>query len=256
MRRFRRSPNPVYFEDPQVDGEVRPIFAWHEIDKDLGLGGGCGAVVRPSGALGGDRPAGDHRRQGRLPEHRYADTTSGGWADLAAGLKYAIIDDKAHEFILTPGVTVGLPTGNDRVFQATGDGTINPFVSVGKGFGKLRLLGNVGGIIPVDGDAETYQIRYSAQIDYTTCRYFVPFVAWNAFTVLSQGEGFTTDFEGFDLFNFGAQKADGYTQSVVGAGFRSLLTDRLQFGFAYELPVSSPEGIFESRFTVDFIWRF
>lgn len=73
--------------------------------------------------------------------------TSGGWADLAAGLKYAVIDDKAHEFILTPGVTVGLPTGNDRVFQATGDGTINPFVPVGKGFGKPRLLGNVGGII-------------------------------------------------------------------------------------------------------------
>jgi hypothetical protein len=32
--------NPVFFEDPQINSEIRPIFAWHGVDKDMGLGGG------------------------------------------------------------------------------------------------------------------------------------------------------------------------------------------------------------------------
>lgn len=247
--------NPVFFEDPQINSEVRPIFAWHGISDDLAGGGNAQLYAIQARWAVTDRLAIIAVKDGYLniDAEGYQDS---GWADISAGLKYAIIDNKEAQFILTPGVTLDLPTGNDEVFQAGGDGKINPFVSVGKGFGNLRLLGNVGGIIPIDGNAETSQLRYSAQIDYTTCQYFVPFVAWNAFTVLTEGNGLGTDFEGFDLFNFGSQHAEGYTQSVIGVGFRSQLTEKLHFGFAYEFPVSSPEGVFDERFTVDFIWRF
>lgn len=248
--------NPVFFEDPQINSEVRPIFAWHGISKDLGLGGGDAQLyaVQARWAVT-DRLAIIAVKDGYLnvdtPKY-----TSGGWADIAAGVKYALIDDKESEFILTPGLTYEFPWGNDRVLQGNGDGTWNPFISVGKGFGKLRLLGNIGGIIPNNGNEETAQLHYSAQIDYTTCQYFVPFVAWNAFTVLSEGNGPAVNFEGFDLFNLGSSKASGKTQSVLGVGFRSRLTAKLDFGFAYEFPVSEPEGVFGDRYTVDFIWRF
>lgn len=248
--------NPVFFEDPHVHSEIRPIFAWHNIDKDLGLGGGdaqlyalqarwavtdrLAIIAVKDGYLNVDTPA-------------YSDS---GWADISAGVKYAIIDDRENEFILTPGLTFEFPTGNDEVFQGNGDGTWNPFISAAKGFGRLRVTANIGGIIPNDQDEETSQLHYSAQLDYTTCKYFIPFVAWNAFTVLDSGDGFATKFEGFDLFNFGAQDAEGRTQSVLGVGFRSKLTDWLHFGAAYEFPISSPEGLFEERFTFDFIVRF
>lgn len=248
--------NPVFFEDPQIHSEIRPIFAWHNIDKDLGLGGGdaqlyalqarwavtdrLAIIAVKDGYLNIDTPAYDDN----------------GWADISAGFKYAIIDDKENEIIVTPGLTFEFPTGNDEVFQGNGDGTWNPFISAAKGFGKLRLMANIGGIIPMDQDEETTQLRYSAQIDYTTCQYFIPFVSWNAFTVLDQGDGFATNFEGFDLFNFGAQRAEGETQSVLGVGFRSYLTQRILLGAAYEFPISSPEGLFENRFTVDLIFRF
>ena len=40
-----------------------------------------------------------------------------GWMDLAAGFKYALIDDVENQFILTPGLTVHLPTGDKEVCQ-------------------------------------------------------------------------------------------------------------------------------------------
>lgn len=248
--------NPVFFEDPQIHSEIRPIFAWHNIDKDLGLGGGDAQLYALQARWAvTDRLAIIAVKDGYLdidtPAYR-----DHGWADISAGVKYAVIDDRENEFIVTPGLTFEFPTGNDEVFQGNGDGTWNPFISVGKGFGKLRLMANIGGIIPNDQDEETTQLRYSAQIDYTTCRYFVPFVSWNAFTVLDQGDGFATKFEGFDLFNFGAQNAEGVTQSVLGVGFRSQLAERIFLGAAYEFPISSPEGLFEDRFTVDLILRF
>lgn len=250
--------NPVFFEDPQVNSEVRPIFMWHNIDDDFITAGGAAQLyaVQLRWAIT-ERLALIATKDGYVnfdPDAGVPDT--GGWADLAAGVKYAIVDDKDSEFIVTPGLTLELPTGNTRVFQGNGDGTWNPFISVGKGFGNLRFLGNIGGIIPMNFAEETAQIHYSFQVDYTTCRYFIPFAAVNAFTVVSEGTALPLDVEGFDLFNFGSSEAEGVTQFVTGVGFRSRLADSFDIGFAYEFPISSPRGLFGDRFTVDMIWRF
>lgn len=250
--------NPVFFEDPQINSEVRPIFAYHNIDNKFITQGGAAQLyaVQLRYALT-DRLALIAVKDGYInfdPDTALKKT--GGFADLAAGLKYALIDDKDSQFILTPGLTVELPTGNSRVFQGNGDGTWNPFISASKGFGRLRVTGNVGGIIPNNFAEETAQIHYSAQIDYTTCRYFIPFVSMNAFTVVSEGTSLPLTVEGFDLFNFGSSDANGYTLAVTGVGFRSRLASSLDFGFAYEFPVTSPRSLFGDRFTVDFIWRF
>lgn len=249
--------NPVYFEDPHVHTEIRPLFLYHNLGDDLGTGGSAQLYAVQARWAVTDRLAIIATKDGYInmdPDVGLPDT--GGFANIAAGVKYAIIDNREAQFIVTPGLTIELPTGNTRVFQGNGDGAWNPFVSIGKGFGNLRILGNVGGIIPNNGNEETAQLHYSAQIDYTTCRYFIPFVSWNAFTVLSEADGPALDFEGFDLFNLGSADASGYTQSVLGVGFRSRLLDSLDFGFAYEFPISQPEGIFGDRFTIDFIWRF
>ncbi len=249
--------NPIFFEDPQINSEIRPIFAWHNIGDDLGTGGAAQLYAIQARWAVTDRLAIIATKDGYINlDPDVGIPADDGWADIAAGVKYAVIDNKDAQFILTPGITFEFPTGNSRVFQGNGDGTWNPFISAGKGFGNLRFLANFGAIIPNDGDEESTQLHYSAQIDYTVCRYFIPFAAWNAFTVISEGKGLPVDFEGFDLFNFGSSKADGMTQSVLGVGFRSRLLDRLDFGFAYEFPVSQPEGLFGDRFTFDFIWRF
>lgn len=250
--------NPIFFEDPQINSEVRPIFAWHNIDKDFVTQGGDAQLyaIQLRWAVT-ERLALIATKDGYInldPDQAIDD--SGGWADIAAGLKYALVDDKDAEFIFTAGLTFEFPAGNSRVLQGNGDGTWNPFVSAGKGFGRLRFLGNFGAIIPNNFAQETAQIHYSAQVDYTTCQYFIPFVAINAFTVLSEGSELPLDVEGFDLFNFGSTDAEGFTQAVTGVGFRSRLTQSFDIGFAYEFPITGPEGIFGDRFTVDMIWRF
>ncbi len=127
---------------------------------------------------------------------------------------------------------------------------------MGKGFGNFHITGNVGGIIPNNFAEETAQLRYSLQFDYKVHQYFIPFVAMNGFTVLSEGTALPLDVEGFDLINFGSSEANGFTQLVTGVGFRSRILESLDVGFAYEFPITSPRGLFGDRFTVDLIWRF
>ena len=81
-------------------------------------------------------------------------------------------------------------------------------------------------------------------------------MAVNAFTVLNDAKQLGLTVEGFDLINFGSSNASGRTQAVVGGGFRSRLLKNLDLGFAYEAGVTKPCGLFDDRFTVDFIWRF
>ena len=65
------------------------------------------------------------------PEGVLANDHSYGFADLAFGLKYALIDSAEHQLLITPGLTITIPTGNDQVFQGDG-GEWNLFVSAVK----------------------------------------------------------------------------------------------------------------------------
>jgi hypothetical protein len=182
-----------------------------------------------------------------------------GWADLAAGLKYALIDDREQQLIVTPGFTVTLPTGNERVFQGHGKGEENIFVSAEKGWDNFHVTGNLGFRIPNDLDTQTAQIHYSLQLDYFVCKYFIPFFVANGYTILTDGKDTASqslnavplNAEGYDLINFGASAAKGSTQLTVGGGARSKITKNADIGVAYEVGVIKPVGIFESRVTAD-----
>jgi hypothetical protein len=250
--------NPLFFEDPQINSELRPIFMQHNIHEDFLTGGGNVRVYAAQLRYAvTERLAIIATKDGYVefnPKHTL--THQGGAADLGAGLKYAVIDDKAHHFILTPGVKIEFPTGNESVFQGNGKGEWDLFVSTAKGWGDFHLTANVGARIPNDMDAETAQMHYSLQADYFTCRWFIPFVAMNAFTVLNNAKVLPIKVEGFDLINFGTSNGSGRTQAVAGAGFRSRLHKNVDLGFAYERGVTSPRGLFDDRYTVDLIFRF
>lgn len=252
--------NPLYFEDPHVNTEIRPIFAYHNIADDFLAGPGFVRyyALQLRYAVN-DRLAIIATKDGYIQTH-FSDAPSlsdEGWANLGFGAKYALIKDEENQFILTPGVKLEIPTGNEDVFQGTGDGEWDIFASAAKSWDKFRLLGNVGFRIPNNFDTQTAQAHYSLQAEYFTCRWFVPFVALNGFTVLSEGENpLPLETEGFDLINFGAPNADGFTQVVFGAGFRSRVLKNLDFGFGYETSLTSPEGIFDDRYTVDMVIHF
>lgn len=249
--------NPVFFETPLIQSEVRPIYALHRLDEDfLGVDADVTLFAAQLRWAINDRLAIIAVKDGYIELEPAGADGSYGWADIAAGLKYALIKDDEHQFIVTPGLTFEIPSGDDEVFQGNGDGELNLFVSAMKGWDDLHVTANIGGRIPFDSDAETTSLHYSLMVDYYTCRWFIPFVAVNAFTTLDDANVLPFDSEGFDLINFGSTDAGGTTQVAVGAGFRTRLTPEIDLGFAYEWGVAPDDDIFKDRLTIDLIWRF
>ena len=249
--------NPLFFEDPQIRSEVRPLFIYHNIHDSFATGGGIARVyaVQARWAVT-DRLAIIATKDGYIDLDLPGGGGEDGWADIGAGLKYALIDDRENQFILTPGFKFELPSGNRDVFQGNGKGEWNLFVSSAKGFGSFHVTGSAGVRLPNDWDKETASAHYSIQFDYHAHQYFIPFVAANGFTTLSDAEALPFKVEGYDLINFGSADAKGFTQITVGGGFRSRILTNLDVGVAYEVGVTRPRGLFDDRFTVDMIYRF
>lgn len=248
--------NPIFFEDAVIRSEIRPIFAYHNIHDDF-LGGGEAQLyaLQIRYALT-DRLAFIATQDGYLDIGNDALGNPDGWMDIALGFKYALIDDVENQFILTPGFTFHIPTGERDVFQGRGGGEWNLFVSTQKGYGNLHLSGNLGFRIPNNSDEQNSVMHYSAMVDYYTCRWFIPFISFNAFTVLDEGNNIPLNTSGYDVINFGASQAGGRTQGALGAGFRSRILDNVDLGVAYEKAVIRPEGLFDDRFTFDICIRF
>jgi hypothetical protein len=247
--------NPLFFEDPQINSEVRPIFAYHAID-DKFIGGHANYYALQLRYAVTDRLAIIATKDGYIQLRSKALPNKDGWADIGGGLKYALVDDKEHQFILTPGLKIEVPSGNERVFQGNGSGEWDLFLSSSKGFGDFHLTGSGGVRLPNDWDAETASAHYSLQLDRYFCQYFIPFVGFNGHTVMSEGKAQPFHIEGFDLINFGSQHAEGFTQIVFSTGLRSRLVKNVDVGFSYETSVTRPEGLFDHRYTFDLIWRF
>lgn len=260
--------NPIFFEDPKVTSEVRPIYMYHFLPNTFDYSGGSvplGGQVQVTAlqiryALT-DRLGLIASKDGYIefqPKHTLGHGY--GWADLAAGLKYVLINDEEHQFILTPGFTFTIPTGSRDVYQGNGSGVWNLFASAEKGFDQWHLTGNAGFNIPNNFGDNTAQMHYSLQVDYYTCQYFIPFLVGNGYTILSDGNRnllpVPLNTEGYDLINFGSTDASGTTQLSLGGGARSRLMKNLDVGVAYEVGVGNPVGIFQSRITADLIWRF
>lgn len=248
--------NPLFFESPLIQSEARPLFLYHKISDDF-IGGFARVEAVQLRYAVNDRLAVIATKDGYIQlRPRAAVPRADGWADIGVGLKYALVDDEKHQFILTPGFKFELPTGNRRVFQGNGDGEFNAFLSAMKGWGRVHATASIGGRVPVDFDKETSSLHYSFQLDCHVCQWFIPFAVVNGQTVLSEGKTTAFGVEGFDLINFGDSKSEGFTQVAVGGGFRSRLCKRSDIGLAFEKGVTSPKGLFDERFTVDLIVRF
>lgn len=249
--------NPIFFEDPVIRSEIRPIFAYHSIDNNFITGGGHATLYALQ-----IRYALTERLALIATQDGHFDIDSpglnvDGWMDLAAGFKYALIDDKKHNFILTPGLTFHIPTGDREVFQGRGGGEWNPFISFAKGFGDLHITGNLGVRIPNSTNEQNVMAHYSLMVDYYTCRWFIPFVTANFWTSLSDGTNVPgLRSEGYDVINFGSGNANGVTQGTVGFGFRSRVLSNVDFGIAYEVAAVRPYGLTNNRLTADLCIRF
>lgn len=193
-----------------------------------------------------------------------------GFANLAGGLKYAFILDPATGTAVSGTATVEVPTGNSDVFQGEGDGAINLILSGLRLIDRWQFAGAAGLQVPFS-DEQATSGWLSAHASYEICRHFIPMVEVNWFHVLDEGNGTgnfpkqvgglvpaAIDFEGGDLLNLGVANAGSNRDLVTAAfGFRSRLSESVDVGAAYEIPLTDDESsLMDERITVDLIWRF
>ncbi len=272
--------NPTLFDLALPTTNVHPIFLHHNLPERVAVPGG-------TVPMGGNvqvyalqfEIAFNERLSLVATKDGYVDIDAGtnplwsddsGFANLGAGLKYAFIYDPANALAVSGTATVEVPTGNHDVFQGEGDGALNLIVSGLKMFDDLQLAGGAGVKIPFDGQMAMTSFM-SGHISYEIVPWFIPLVEINWHHVLDPGDGtpsFFTQaggavplvaaFEGHDLLNFGAVNSFHNRDLVTAAfGFRSRITDSIDLGAAYEIPLTSEEkGIIDDRLTLDLIWTF
>lgn len=194
-----------------------------------------------------------------------------GFADLAVGIKHAVLRDDEKELALGYKIIVELPTGDDDVFQGNGSGNITPaFTFLKLWDSNVQFAGNIGVTVPFDDDEESMMFMQSYHLSMAIAERVFPLVELNHYHVLDAANGtshFNSQaggavpavalFDGDGLINVGSAQADGADLVTVAIGARGRILDNLDIGAAYEFPITDEEeSLYDSRFTVDVELRF
>lgn len=273
--------NPTLFDNALPQTNIHPIFMYHNLPSQIRLANG--ALLPMGGHVEiyalqfeyafNDRLSLVATKDGYVrirPDTPLVWSQQSGFANIAAGLKYAFILDPANSFALSGSAIYEFPLGNHDVFQGEGNGVLNLILSTVKMWDDLQVAAGGGVRLPFDGQQST-NMFISAHASYEVVPWFIPLVEVNWHHVLSAGNGrpnffnqvggavpVAASFEGNDLLNFGAANASQNRDLVTAAvGFRSRITESVDLGFAYEIPLTDDEeSIIDDRFTVDLVWRF
>lgn len=269
--------NPTLFDLAIPRTQVRPVFIHQKmpgrINSSLGkldLGGDFNVYALQFEYALNDRFSIVAMKDGYIDFNPDATLSrESGFADIAAGVKYALVLDPARQLAVSGSLTVEFPTGDDDVWQGNGDGAVGINVAAVKLSGCWQYAGALGVHLPFDTDAESTTGFASAHLGYNVTEKLYALAEVNWHHVFSSGNGnkqfnshvggavpSVAGFEGGDLVNFGAASP---SKDIVTAaiGLRYKLSGSADLGAAYEVPLTDEEdGIMKSRITVDLVFTF
>lgn len=252
--------NPAFFEDPRSLTELRLWFMNQTIPESNGLlAGGDFQVYALQARLAlTERLSFIAVKDGYISAQPDAGVPDAeGWADVAAGLKYALVRNPDKQFLLSAGFTYEIDLGAHRVFQGTGDGIWNPFLSAGWEFcPRTHYLTTFAYRLPNNGTDNSQSFIWSHHVDRQIGCRFYPAVELHWLHYTKSGEALPINFEGGDLINLGSADVAGNDLAVMAAGFAYKVSEAVQLAVAYEFPVSSREDILDERLTCNLILRY
>lgn len=270
--------NPTLFDLAVPSTNVRPIFIHHllpdEVNTtagDLPVGGDVQVYALQFEYALNERLSLVATKDGFVDFNPDSTLSSeSGFANLGGGVKYAFLLDPAAGHALSGTATFEFPTGNSDVFQGEGKGAVNLVLSGLKVIDEWQLAAGTGVSLPFSDESSTNGfISLHASREITP--WFIPLVELNCYQVLDAGDGTgnfdaqaggavpgLVEFEGHDFFNLGAANAgENRTLVTAAVGFRSQITDNIQTGIAYELPLTDDRNsVIEGRLTLDMFWTF
>lgn len=252
--------NPIFNETPLITTEIRPIYFHQKIPDNFPTGGGHIDVVAAQ-----IRVAITDRLGFLATTDGYAFTdfdndgplalpNEEGFADLAVGLKYALVYDPAAGEVVTLGARYTLPSGNLDVggidLTGYGDGYVHAFVSGMKIMGPWQVQGNVG-VQQALADENTSFFYASAHVSYEVMPGLYPLIEGNVFLPYDGGDQLPgTKLTGFDVADLGS--SDPIDTVTVAGGLRFRPAENVILGgvFEYNLNEGS-NSLFEWRAMFD-----
>lgn len=247
--------SPYYNEDSFVTTDVRLWGVYHEFDNSSTMNGGNAKVYAAQ-----VRVALNDQLQFVAYKDGYVDFDAGlvddsGWNDVAAGLKFAFLQDWENNMHAAVGIGYEIPVGSPGVFQ--NDDDIRASVSFDKGFGPFHLGANASYLYALKNDdaaplGGSDTLNWHIHADYYVNQYFSPVIEFNGYHVMNRGDE-VVEFSGIDVANFGG----GGDVITAGVGVEVRPIDKLGVRAAYEFPLTDDEDdLYGWRLTFSVIYSF
>jgi outer membrane autotransporter protein len=148
------------------------------------------------------------------------------------------------------------------VFQDTGTISVRPYLSLAQNFGKssygsFNVMSTTGGVFALDNSRSDF-IYSGLHLDYDVANLhkIYPLIELNWIHYTGNGNARVQNFEGGDLFNYGATNVSGQNLVTLALGARYKFREWFQVGTAAEWAFGSSKNLENSRITVDFIFRY
>jgi hypothetical protein len=210
---------PYVFEEPFVTTGLSGWYIYNEFPEKGLTGGGSATVYALQLRMAlTDRIALIATQDGYMqlrPDLSLLDDKSGGWENLMAGVKVALVDLPEQRFILSPSLRFQTAQGSEDVLAGNGHGIWVPGVSLGWGPGPVRMLGNVAAFSALDIPPE----------------------------------------EGNDVLNFGSKGVDENDIVSFTVGARMQLMDDVSLGVGWEHPITKRKDLLQNRLYINLTWE-
>lgn len=246
---------PYFHEDSFVTSDLRAWYVNHQFPGNSPIGGGSADVYALQ-----IRAALTESLQLVAYKDGYVDISSGavddsGMNDLAAGLKWAFLQDWERDLHAALGVGYELGTGDEEVLQEDEEARV--WASLNKGFERLHLGATVNGLFAMgseDALGDSDRLTWHLHADWYAHPAFSPVVEFNGYHTLSEGDNTPLPFSGVDVANLGGGEGEDVVTAALGVEVRP--GAGLGLRAAYESPLTDNEDLFGYRWTASLVWGF
>ena len=263
--------SPFLTEDPRALTEVKPLFLYQNIPGgNPTLHGGSLEYFGVQARLAlTERWSIVMNKLGGIfiqPDTQNIIKDQSGFSELWIGPKYTFYRDETNLAAAAVGLTFQFPVGDAKVFQNTGDLTLSPYFSFAKSFGKLpnqygkfNYMSSTGFAFSTESHRSDYfYSNFHLDFDVLGQHRIYPLIELNWIRYINKGDAVPVMFEGADVVNFGASQLTkkNYGTIAIGARYKLGGCDRIQFGGAFEFPLSNQKDLNDFRVTLDVIFRY
>ncbi|NBB77987.1 MAG: hypothetical protein GVY36_00840 [Verrucomicrobia bacterium] len=257
QRTVRPISAPYYHEDAFITSDLRAWYVEHDFDSDtagvLNNGSAMVAALQIRIAL-------TERLQLVAYKDGYTEfddagalRNDSGVNDLAAGLKWAFIQDWTNQFHMAAGIGYELGVGDADVLQDSDE--LRLWISANKGFDRLHFGATLNFLKALDSDDSRFgnadMMTLHLHGDYYLTEWFSPVVELNGY--LAQDKG-VLPFSGVDAGSLpGGEENDTYT---VAFGGELRIVEALGLRVAYETELNDNVSLFGDRWTLSAVYEF